>query len=285
MSAATVSPANNSAPRMATALVPREHGATAMLLTPFFAAAILLRDVHWLEVMALVAIACAFAIKDPLVVIARQCFVWKQEHAETSVAKRSAVIQSLVLAGCGITLMMTRDWRQLLPLFAGAAAFTALAVTVTVRNQQRSEWFQVASAVALTATCLAACLAAIGTIPEWCWLLWMLCATQAAAGIFVVHARLDARIAARRGQPAENQNRRAAIVCEAVLVACAVFFTFVARVWLAVALIVAATGYLAELTRQKNQESLQMPLKRVGLEALCLSIAYALLVVVGLWNG
>lgn len=264
---------------------PREHGATAMLLTPFFAAAILLRDIYWPEFVALVAIACAFAIKDPLVVIARQRFRWKQEHPETRAAKRSVVTQFLLLAGCGIALMLVRNWRPLVPLFMAAAAFTALAVTLTVRNKQRSEWFQVASAGALTATCLAGCLSATGSIPEWCWLLWLLCALQAAAGIFVVHARLDARIATRKGQPAETQNRRAAFICQLVLVSAAVFFALVARLWIAAALLLAASCYLAELRRQKNPESLQMPLKRVGLEALGLSAAYAVLVVIGLWNG
>ena len=56
-----------------------------MLLTPFFCAALLLRQVRWTELIALVAIVFAFAIKDPLVVVARQRMVWKQEHAETRV--------------------------------------------------------------------------------------------------------------------------------------------------------------------------------------------------------
>ena len=32
--------------------LPREHGATAMLLAPFFAAAILLKGVYWPELVA-----------------------------------------------------------------------------------------------------------------------------------------------------------------------------------------------------------------------------------------
>lgn len=255
-----------------------------MLLTPFFAAAILLRRLYWPELVALVAIACAFAIKDPLVVIARQRLVWKQERPETRAAKRSAIVQSLLLTASGLVLVLVRDWRPFVPLFIGAAAFTALAVTLTVRNKQRSEWFQVASAVALTSTCLAACLSAIGSIPEWCWLLWLLCALQAASGIFVVHARLDARIAVRKGQPSPDHNRRAAFVCEIILLLAGVVFALAARFCIATALLIAAACYWAELRRQKNRQSLQMPLKRVGLEALSLSTVYALLLVIGLWG-
>ena len=267
-----------------TSFVPREHGATAMLLTPFFAAAILLRRLYWPEVVALLAMACAFAIKDPLVVIARQRFVWKQEHAETKAARRSVLIETLLLAASGGVLLLVRDWRPFLPLFFGAGAFTVLAVTLNVRNRQRSEWFQVASAVALTATSLLACLSAEGVIPGWCWLLWLLCALQAAAGIFVVHARLDARIAARKGQNAPAENRRAAFLCQAVLMGASIYFAFAGRAWISAALMFAAIAYLADLQRQKRASSLQTPLKNVGLQALGLSITYALMVVAGLWQ-
>jgi len=281
MAIATVKSAKESAQ----VFVPREHGATAMLLTPFFAAAILLRRASWLEIVALIAIVCAFAIKDPLVVIARQRFVWKNMHPETRAAKRSAVAESLLLAACGVLLMLFRDWRPFLLLFLGAGTFTVLAVTLNVRNRQRSEWFQVASAVELSATCLAACLSAQGLVPGWCGLLWFLCALQATTGIFVVHSRLDARIAARKDLPVAIANGRAAFLCLAVLVVVATVFLFVARFWIAGALLLAAVGYFAELRRQTNPESLKMPLKRVGLEALGLSIAYALMVVIGLWNA
>lgn len=265
-------------------VVPREHGATAMLLTPFFAAAILLRRVYWTEFVALAAIACAFAIKDPLIVIGRQRFVWTQQHAETRTATRSALIQVLVLAASGITLILTRGWRPFLPLFAGAAAFTALTVTLNVQNRQRSVWFQTASAFALTATSLMACLAATGSVPNWCWLLWVLSAMQAAAGIFVVHSRLDARIAARKGHIASPGNRRAAFVSQGMLIAAAVYFASAGHLLISAALILAVAGSCFDLMRQRNPLSLQLPLQIIGLQALGLSITYTLMVVAGLWG-
>lgn len=265
--------------------IPREHGATAMLLTPFLAAAILLRRVYWPELVALVAIAFGFAIKDPLVVIARQRLVWRQEHAETKAAMRTALIESLVLAACGVTLLLVREWRPLALLFLTAAAFTALAVMANVRNRQRSTWFQVASAISLSATALVACLAAIGTIPDWCWMLWLLCTLNAVAGIFVVHARLDARIAARKGKTTDHRNRQTAFVCQVVLILTSIVAAWLGRHWIAAGLFFVAVCYLTELQRQKNPESLQLPLKRAGLEALGISTVYALLLVSGLWHG
>ena len=198
---------------------------------------------------------------------------------------RSAALQLLLLAASGAVLMLARDWRPFMPLFAGSGAFTALAVALTVRNRQRSEWFQVASAVALTSTSLVACLAAEGTIPKWCWLLWLLCAMQATTGIFVVHARLDALVATRKAQAADSQNRRAAFLCDLGLFLVGGIFAFLAQPWIAAALFLAAIAYFAELRRQKNPASLRSSLRRVGLEALGLSTAYALIVVVGVWRG
>ena len=278
MAASTMRPAAN-----AGHFVPREHGATAMLLTPFFCAAILLRQLSWLELVALLAVGCAFAIKDPLVVLARQRLVWKQEHAETRSARRSAALELALLSLCGLTLILFQDWRPFVLLFLAASAFTVLAVIVNVRNRQRSEWFQVASAVALTSTSAAASLSAQGTIPLWCWLLWLLSALQATAGIFVVHSRLDARIAARKGVRGAGGSRRAAFLSLAVLLIAAAAFVYFKRIWVTAALALAAAGYFMELRRQKNPASLQMPLTRVGQQALALSIAYSLMIVAGLW--
>lgn len=263
--------------------LPREHGATAMLLTPFFCAAILLRRLYWPELVMLVAIALAFGIKDPLVVIARQHWVWKSRHTETDNAIRSAAIETLVLGICAIALVLTVDWRRLLPLFAGGAAFTALAVAVNIRNQQRSTWFQVASAVGLSATSIAACLCTGASIPSWCWSLWALMALQATAGIFVVHARLDARIAARKGESGGGANRSAAFVLQGIVLITAGAFATTGRYWIAGALAIAGVAYLVDLKRQRNPVALQTSLKSVGQQALTLSIVFSLLLIAGLW--
>jgi hypothetical protein len=269
---------------MAQFFIPREHGAIAMLLTPFFAAAILLRHLYWPEIFALLAIAASFTIKDSLVVIARQRFVWKQRHAEMRDAVRVAGILAAVLLACGAALILAQGWQGWVPFLVVAAAFSVLAVVVNVRNRQRSEWFQIASAGALSATSLVVCFAATGRIPEWCWLLWVLCTLQSASGILVVHSRIEARIAAR-GAGKGNPSRRSALVAQAVLILVAVVFAAVQRFWIAAALLLIAGCYLVDLRRQKDPASLQKPLKMVGLQSLAQSILYAAIVMVGLWRG
>ncbi len=266
---------------------PREHGATAMLLSPFVCALILARRFSSLESIALdaaalLAVAFAFAIKDPLVAVFRQRFKWKQRRPEASTAWRWLAVEIPVFLACGAILLVHGPRREYAVLGLCEGAFGVLAVRTNFRNKQRSPWFQVMSAIALTATSLVACLAALGAIPKWGWVLWTLCALQA-AGIFVVHARLDARNATCRTGPAEAGNRRAAKLAIAVLVVAAAAIILGYRWTMAAALLLAACGYAWELKRQTDPAALKMPLTRVGLQALTLSIVYGALLIVGLW--
>ena len=132
-------------------------------------------------------------------------------------------------------------------------------------------------------------LSATGHIAPWCWWLWALLAAQAATGILVVHARLDARIDARialKGKiPDDRKFRRAAWVAIAVLLAAALAAIFhFHRPYIAAALILAAIGYTYDLRAQRTPANLEMPLKTVGLRALTLSSVYAILLIVGLWK-
>jgi hypothetical protein len=266
---------------------PREHGATAMLLSPFVCAVILARRFSLesiaLEAAALIATVFAFAVKDPLVAVFRQRFVWKQPHPETAVAWRWLAVEIPVLLACGAALLVHGPRREYALLGLCEGAFGALAVWMNVSNQQRSEWFQVISAVALAATSLAACLAALGGIPLWGWVLWALCCLQASAAIFVVHARLDARVATHRtlSQPGSRRAAKIAIAGMAAAATAAVILDF--RWIISAALLLAASGYTWELRRQTDSASLKMPLRRVGLQALALSSVYGALLIIGLW--
>jgi hypothetical protein len=257
-----------------------------MLLTPFAAAAVLARTVRWQEAAALVAVIAAYAMKDPLVVLARQRWVWKQPHPEAPAALRWATAEAAMTAVCGLALVATGPLIAYALLFGGAAAFSALAVWINVRNRQRAVLFQVASAVALTSTSLIAALAATSSIPNWCWRLWVLLAVQAAAGIFTVHARLDARVASRKaagsGTVENASSRRQAIVFVVLLAFGGVAAAIAENYWIGGALLLAAAAYALELRRQLDPELLQLPLTTVGLQSLSLSLIYAALLVAGL---
>jgi 4-hydroxybenzoate polyprenyltransferase len=154
---------------------------------------------------------------------------------------------------------------------------------VNVRNRQRSTLFQIVSAAALTASSLATSLSANGSIAPWCWWLWLLMAMQATAGILVVHARLDARIASRGTAAASEGYRRAAQIALSLLTCASIAAAILGRAWIALALLVVVAGYWYDLRGQRDSVRLQIPLKRVGQRALALSSLYAVLIIIGLW--
>jgi succinate dehydrogenase/fumarate reductase cytochrome b subunit len=269
--------------KQTTWFLPREHGATAMLFTPIVCAAILSRTWRWSELATLTAAFAALAAKDPMVVLARQRFVWKQQHPETAIALRWFAGWSVLLAGSGLVLLVSWPFTATASLGLGVGLFSALAIAINVKNRQRSTLFQIVSAFALTSSSLAASLSATGSIAPWCWSLWLLLALQATAGILVVHARLDARIALRSTAPARENYRRAAQTSLVVLVDAAAAAIVLHHGFIALALVIAALGYAYDLHRQRNAEALQLPLKSVGQQALAISSLYAILLIIGLW--
>ena len=265
--------------------LPREHGATAMLFTPMACVAILARTWHWVELATAVAAFAAMSVKDPVVLLLRERFVWKRAHADGPAARKWATIWSVLLVASGIVLLMTWPLVAVVAMAGSLGAFSGLAVWVNVKNKQRSTLFQILSAAALTSSSLAMSLSAKGAIADWCWWLWGLLGAQAATGILVVHARLDAKIALKGKVADDGKFRRAAMVAIAVLVCGAFYMLFSAhRPWLAVALMFAALVYSNDLRAQLNPENLEMPLMRVGRRALAMSSLYAVLLIVGLWG-
>jgi hypothetical protein len=263
--------------------LPREHGATAMLLTPIVCVVILSRTWRWSELATLTAAFAALAVKDPMVVLARQRFVWKQWHPETASAMRWFAGWTVILILSGLVLLASWPFKALVAMGLSVAIFSVLAIAINVKNRQRSTLFQIASAAALTSSSLATSLSATGTIAPWCWWLWLLLALQATAGILAVHARLDARIALRSTAPAGENFRRAAEIALVVLACAAVIAAGLGHGWIALALLVAVVGYSYDLHAQQDAAKLQLPLMKVGRRALALSSLFSVLLIMGFW--
>lgn len=263
--------------------LPREHGATAMLLTPIVCVAILSREWRWSELATLMAAFAVLAAKEPMVVVARQRFVWKQRHPDTTPAVRWLAGWIVILILCGLEFVATWPRKAIMALSLGVCAFSALAVVINVKNCRRSTLFQIVSAVALTSSSLATSLSATGSVAPWCWWLWLLMAMQGSAGILVVHARLDARIATRGIAPTREGYRRGAQVALSVLACAAIAAAILRHGWIALALLVIVVGYWYDLRDQRDAAALQTPLKTVGQRALALSSLFAVLLILGFW--
>ena len=252
-------------------LWPREHGAWSLLLTPFVAALVVTGRVNFYTFVVLAAALAVFLLREPLLVLARQHWIWREEKPESTVARRWVALLLVLLAGLGA--LLARPWG--LPLTAamgaGSTALTLGAVWMALRNRQRAVWFQTLSCGGLTLTALAAARTVNAGFPAWSWALWGLCWLQGIAGILVVHTRLDAIIARKtgRGEPGIG---RAAWLATGLLGALALTLAARGSFLLAAAPVVAALAHGWEM-RTMNLET---KLKVVGLRAMALSMTYAL---------
>lgn len=257
-------------------LWPREHGAWGLLLQPFLAGAVLAGQWTWLLLPALGAILLGFALREPLVILARQAFVWRDRNPLTPRAFCWLVCELAGLAVC-FSLLAANVPTAILAAFAAVgAALTPLAVWVTIRNRQRSRLFQAASAASLGSTALFAVAVSTGTIPGWAWILWAVLSLHGVAAILVVHARLERRIGLRSATPPSSLARQHAYQFAQLPAAAALAFLHPA---LALPPLFTVAVHVLELRRLTSIDVLGEPLNRVGLRTLAVAILHLLLTV------
>jgi hypothetical protein len=256
-----------------------------MLLQPFLGALIVYHRLTWTVLPALGAVVLVFMVREPLIVLARQRWVWRGERPETAHAKRFLSIELPLLALAGAWLLRAWPWWILIVLGGSASLLSALAVFMTVRNRQRAIWFQTLSAAGLASSALAACLAIEASIPAWGWWFWGLHAAHFLAAILVVHARLESRIAARKAGGALSAEflttRRQAMWLQGALSAAAIALVIAGKPFYGAALMLSAVVHMLSLRVMHTPGALSLAMKTVGLRALAVSIAVTLLIVAG----
>jgi hypothetical protein len=255
-----------------------------MLLVPYVCGLVLARQWHWSVVATTLALLGVFLIRQPLLVLGRQRWIWTQPHPETAAAKRWLAGLLVVLAATSMVLAGRWGVPLLLLFGVGAAVLTGLAVWMTLHNRQRSVWLQAISAAGLSASALAASLSTAGELRTWAWWLWGVSAAHSVAAVLVVHHRLEVRIASRSGAPEPARFRRPAFAMQLALLAGAAAVAG-ARPSLAAAMTLAALIHLWDLRARKSAQALQTPLRTVGFRALALHVVYSVLVTVGLWRA
>lgn len=256
-----------------------------MLALPFLSATILASGWNAMILPAALAVLGAFCIREPLVVLGRQVFVWRERKLESVTAARFLALNVIVLAAASALLLRYRNWRLLLGLGAAAGALLAAATLLAVFNRQRSVWLQVVSAVGLSASALVAWLAVRPRLEETAWWLWAVHSAYSTAAVLVVHARLDARVALKRPEHSCQAAHalRSAYAAQAVLLGIGGFCVLRSQPLLALPLLLAAGSHTIQLWNLRRPDSHTVPLRRVGLRALALSIACSILVVLALW--
>jgi hypothetical protein len=259
-----------------------------MFLQPFLGALIILRHVTWPVFPALAAVVIVFILREPLIVLARQRWVWRDVHPETAFARKYVLAECALLACAGAALLLAWPWWLLISLGGVAAALIAFAVYMTVKNRQRSIVLQLLSALGLSSSVLAACLAVNLAIPGWAWWFWGLHAAYFLAGILVIHVRLETRIAARKGAdvliPAVLDRRREALCVAAAMLVASFGILWIGQPWFALATGLAALGQFYDLYTAHRPEVVATPMTKVGQRALLRSLGFTGLLMVGSWN-
>jgi uncharacterized membrane protein YciS (DUF1049 family) len=267
---------------------PREHGAWGLLLQPFVAAAILAGFWHWLLLPTLALVLLGFLLKEPLMVLARQRWVWRSPNPQTPVALRWLVAELVAIAICLVVLAAHTPILPLAVLSAVALALTLTAVWFTVKNRQRSVFLQLLSAAGLSTSALLVVLVAQQALPIWVWVLCGMLTLHAATSILVVHTRLQ-RIAARRNAaqgipiPPASHARSAVLAATAQLVAAAAAWVS-GHPALSLPFAFSAAANALELYRLNRPNTLDEPLKKVGYRALATSLVHMTLTVATLWG-
>ncbi len=260
-----------------------------MFLQPFLGGLIVLRTLTWAVAPALAAVVLLFLIREPLTVLARQRWVWREPHAETAAAKKYALTELLLLGVAGAALLFVWPWWLLAALGAAGAGLTAFAVYMTLKNRQRSIVLQGLSAAGLSSSVLAACLAVDLNVPDWAWWFWGLHAAHFLAGILVVHLRLETRIAAKKGgnvlTPAVLERRRDALIAALAMTVGAAVIFWMKLPWFAGAAFLSGVSQIYDLATAHRPGVVAMPLMKVGRRALAKSIVFTGLVIVGAISG
>ena len=263
-------------------LIPREHGAWAMLAVPFISAGILARRFSVESAAAAVLLLVVFLAREPLIVLWRQARVWKERRPEAMSARLCLAVEALAGAAAGLFLCSRLPAVPLAAMGVVAAGLTWFSAWMVVANRRRSVLLQLAGAAGLNMSALLAWLAARGSLAPRAWWLAALLFAHSAAAVLVVHARLELRVAARSGADARGSWRRAWAALAGLILA-AIACLAAGRPWLAAPPLLSAAVHGVSLWRMREPGALAAPLESVGRRALLLSLSYCVLVIAALW--
>lgn len=262
-------------------MLPREHGGWGLLLLPFAAGAALAPLPPRLLAPALGLLVAGFALRAPLLHLARATARGAPLRAQR-LALAWAAAESFAAATCLFALWprLSALWRA--GLAVGGPAFTVLAVWVASSNQQRSRIFQTASAAVMALSAPLALHLARGHVPAWGWALWLVFALHAAVAIQLVHQRLERRVAARQQPFPAAAGSLPFFAAVAVQTTAALALGAAEPRW-ALAPLFSSVYALAEWRTLHRKENLREPLQRVGWRTLALSALHILIAVGAFW--
>ena len=255
-----------------------------MVSLPFIAGALVAGG--WANLRTLVAalgVMSVFLLRTPLLAWwrSRGAGSVRGQDRERLKARFSLVVYGSVAALAGFILLLSLPPLPLLVLGGGAALLTGVAVLLSAPNYQRNPVLQIASTIGLTASSLAAYLAARGHLDAMAFLIWALCAAHSAASVLVVHARLEWIVVSRNSPPASASlpQRRNALLAQAGLWLFLGGLAVSGRPWVILPFLPPSSLHWWELWQMRSGTRRRVSMRRIGWAQLGASAAFCFLLI------
>jgi hypothetical protein len=246
-----------------------------MLLLPFFCALAAAGAVRWESLAAAVAILGVFLAQEPLLVLLRQRFKWRDRREATSQAVFTLVRVLPPAVAAAAFLALRLPWGPLCVLGGVAAVLMTWRAVFTLSNKQRFVLLQILEAAGLSSTALLGYLSARGNLTREAFVLWGAFSLHHAAAFFAIRARLEAITGSKAEGRAHKRYRVIAWYAQAVLAGVAVWALLGGNPAFALAIAIPFALHTRDLLRLGSPAFLKIPLTRAGWREVLISLAFA----------
>lgn len=190
-------------------VLPKEHGAWAMLLVPYVIGAAVAGGLSAPVVAGALGILVLFLSRPPLTLLIKRRII----NGAFGEGAGQLALNFILLASTGIVIfiwLMAAEnlWALLLFIMIGAILFLVHQLLI-FKQRERSTVPELVGIMLLTLTAPLAYYLAAATLAREAWMLWLLCALYFGASVFYVKMKLGVK-ARHRGKPSESKNLRAA---------------------------------------------------------------------------
>jgi hypothetical protein len=255
-----------------------------MLSLPFIVGAVVAGDGIQLRTLAAALTALSiFLLRTPLLTLTRAGTATpeasKKRSSHVQEARFSLVAYGAVALISALYLAVTLPPVPLAALAGGAVLMMVGALHPSLRNRQRSLFFQLASVPCLTGSSLLGYLAVAGDLHKAAFWIWLLFTAQVSVSVLVVHAQLESAVVRRSRHPnrsAPAYARKAAAIAEGLLWVALAVLALEGYPLVALAFLPPSVFHWWSLWRLGSQE--QRPsLRRVGITELGTSVIFSFL--------
>lgn len=171
-----------------TMLLPREHGAWAMLYVPFALGVAVAGRISWAVLLLLISTSALFISRESLL-------IWRRARARRRKAKEAArllIIYLALAALCGLPLIFVYHLVWLAPLGAAGLALLIFNGEQATRLEDRSITGELLAICGLTLSAPAAYYVAVGQWSRTAFWLWALSMLYFASSVFYIKLRIYA---------------------------------------------------------------------------------------------